>query len=71
MCCYLLFGSVRKYEQGTSKMIPCATLPNRSVAGWGDDAVREGRMWNHDPAYKPVMGREFNAAVSIVFPHLD
>ncbi len=30
----------------------------------------QGRMWNHDPAYKPVMGREFNAAVSIVFPHL-
>ena len=30
----------------------------------------QGRMWNHDPVYKPVMGREFNAAVSIVFPHL-
>ena len=27
----------------------------------------QGRMWNHDPAYKPVMGREFNAGVSIVF----
>src|SRR5580658_9022175 len=27
----------------------------------------QGRMWNHDPDYKPVMGREFNAGVSIVF----
>jgi endo-1,4-beta-xylanase len=27
----------------------------------------QGRMWNHDPSYKPVMAREFNAAVSIVF----
>jgi endo-1,4-beta-xylanase len=27
----------------------------------------QGRMWNHDPDYKPVLGREFNAAVSIVF----
>ena len=27
----------------------------------------QGRMWNHDPQYKPVLGREFNAAVSIVF----
>jgi endo-1,4-beta-xylanase len=30
----------------------------------------QGRMWNHDPEYKPVLGREFNAAVSIVFPLL-
>ncbi len=30
----------------------------------------QGRMWNHDPQYKPVMGREFNAGVSIVFPNL-
>ncbi len=28
----------------------------------------QGRMWNHDPHYKPVMAREFNAGVSIVFP---
>ena len=27
----------------------------------------QGRMWNHDPEYKPVLGREFNSAVSIVF----
>lgn len=27
----------------------------------------QGRMWNRDPQYKPVLGREFNAAVSIVF----
>jgi endo-1,4-beta-xylanase len=27
----------------------------------------QGRMWNRDPDYKPVLGREFNAAVSIVF----
>jgi endo-1,4-beta-xylanase len=27
----------------------------------------QGRMWNHDPSYKPVMAREFNAGVSIVF----
>jgi GH35 family endo-1,4-beta-xylanase len=27
----------------------------------------QGRMWNRDPEYKPVLGREFNAAVSIVF----
>lgn len=27
-------------------------------------------MWNRDPQYKPVMGREFNAGVSIVFPNL-
>ncbi|HYM78908.1 MAG TPA: endo-1,4-beta-xylanase [Candidatus Dormibacteraeota bacterium] len=27
----------------------------------------QGRMWNQDPGYKPVLGREFNAAVSIVF----
>src|SRR5580704_11865750 len=30
----------------------------------------QGRMWNRDPEYKPVLGREFNAAVSIVFPNL-
>ena len=30
----------------------------------------QGRMWNRDPEYKPVLGREFNAAVSIVFPGL-
>jgi endo-1,4-beta-xylanase len=30
----------------------------------------QGRMWNHDPEYKPVLGRNFNAAVSIVFPNL-
>ena len=30
----------------------------------------QGRMWNRDPQYKPVMGREFNAGVSIVFPNL-
>jgi endo-1,4-beta-xylanase len=30
----------------------------------------QGRMWNRDPRYKPVMGREFNAGVSIVFPNL-
>ena len=30
----------------------------------------QGRMWNRDPQYKPVMGKEFNAAVSIVFPNL-
>lgn len=30
----------------------------------------QGRMWNHDPAYRPLLGREFNAAVSIVFPNL-
>jgi endo-1,4-beta-xylanase len=27
----------------------------------------QGRMWNRDPEYKPVLAREFNAAVSIVF----
>lgn len=27
----------------------------------------QGRMWNHDPEYKPVLARDFNAAVSIVF----
>lgn len=27
----------------------------------------QGRMWNRDPDYKPVLGHEFNAAVSIVF----
>jgi endo-1,4-beta-xylanase len=27
----------------------------------------QGRLWNHDPQYKPVMAREFNAGVSIVF----
>lgn len=27
----------------------------------------QGRMWNRDPQYKPVLAREFNAAVSIVF----
>jgi endo-1,4-beta-xylanase len=27
----------------------------------------QGRMWNRDPSYKPVMAREFNAGVSIVF----
>src|SRR6266446_8868833 len=27
----------------------------------------QGRMWNRDPEYKPVLGHEFNAAVSIVF----
>ncbi len=27
----------------------------------------QGRMWNRDPQYKPVMGREFNTGVSIVF----
>jgi len=27
----------------------------------------QGRMWNQDPGYKPVLGKEFNAAVSIVF----
>ncbi|HEX3822711.1 MAG TPA: endo-1,4-beta-xylanase [Candidatus Sulfotelmatobacter sp.] len=30
----------------------------------------QGRMWNRDPQYKPVMAREFNAGVSIVFPNL-
>jgi endo-1,4-beta-xylanase len=30
----------------------------------------QGRMWNRDPQYKPVMGKEFNAGVSIVFPNL-
>jgi endo-1,4-beta-xylanase len=30
----------------------------------------QGRMWNRDPEYKPVLGRDFNAAVSIVFPNL-
>ncbi len=30
----------------------------------------QGRMWNRDPMYKPVMAKEFNAGVSIVFPHL-
>lgn len=30
----------------------------------------QGRMWDRDPQYKPVLGREFNAAVSIVFPNL-
>jgi len=30
----------------------------------------QGRMWNRDPEYKPVMAREFNAGVSIVFPNL-
>jgi endo-1,4-beta-xylanase len=30
----------------------------------------QGRMWNRDPQYRPVMAREFNAAVSIVFPNL-
>lgn len=27
----------------------------------------QGRMWDRDPQYKPVLAREFNAAVSIVF----
>jgi len=27
----------------------------------------QGRMWNRDAEYKPVLSREFNAAVSIVF----
>jgi endo-1,4-beta-xylanase len=30
----------------------------------------QGRMWNRDPIYKPLMAREFNAGVSIVFPNL-
>jgi endo-1,4-beta-xylanase len=30
----------------------------------------QGRMWNRDRDYKPVLGREFNAAVSIVFQGL-
>jgi endo-1,4-beta-xylanase len=30
----------------------------------------QGRMWNRDPQYKPLMGKEFNAGVSIVFPNL-
>ena len=30
----------------------------------------QGRMWNRDPQYRPVMAREFNAGVSIVFPNL-
>jgi endo-1,4-beta-xylanase len=30
----------------------------------------QGRMWNRDHEYKPVLGREFNAAVSIVFQGL-
>jgi len=28
----------------------------------------QGRMWNRDPEYKPVLAGDFNAAVSIVFP---
>jgi len=27
----------------------------------------QGRLWNHDPQYKQVMARDFNAGVSIVF----
>lgn len=27
----------------------------------------QGRMWNRDPEYKPILSHEFNAAVSIVF----
>jgi endo-1,4-beta-xylanase len=27
----------------------------------------QGRMWNRDPDYKPLLAKEFNAAVSIVF----
>jgi endo-1,4-beta-xylanase len=30
----------------------------------------QGRMWDRDPDYKPVLAREFNAGVSIVFPNL-
>jgi len=30
----------------------------------------QGRFWNRDPQYKPLMAREFNAGVSIVFPNL-
>ena len=29
----------------------------------------QGRMWNHDPQYKPVMGREFNAGFPSFFRH--
>jgi endo-1,4-beta-xylanase len=28
----------------------------------------QGRKWNRDPEYKPVLSQNFNAAVSIVFP---
>jgi endo-1,4-beta-xylanase len=37
-------------------------------AGFWVGTTIQGRMWNRDPSYKPVMAREFNAGVSIVFP---
>jgi endo-1,4-beta-xylanase len=36
-------------------------------AGFWVGTTIQGRMWNRDPNYKPVLGREYNAAVSIVF----
>jgi endo-1,4-beta-xylanase len=57
------------------------TLPQTKDSGQDNETLRhaaektgfwvgttiQGRMWNHDPEYKPVMAREFNAGVSIVF----
>src|ERR1700686_1754037 len=64
-------------------MVPLAA-PQAKDAGPDNETLRQaaektgfwvgttiqGRMWNRDPEYKPVLGREFNAAVSIVFPNL-
>lgn len=46
------------------------TLRQAAPEGFWVGTTIQGRMWNRDPEYKPVMGREFNAAVSIVFPNL-
>lgn len=46
------------------------TLRQAAPSGFWVGTTIQGRMWNRDPEYKPVLGREFNAAVSIVFPNL-
>ncbi|HTZ81893.1 MAG TPA: endo-1,4-beta-xylanase [Candidatus Acidoferrales bacterium] len=46
------------------------TLRQAAPSGFWVGTTIQGRMWNRDSQYKPVLGREFNAAVSIVFPNL-
>jgi len=46
------------------------TLRQAVPSGFWVGTTIQGRMWNRDSQYKPVLGREFNAAVSIVFPNL-
>jgi endo-1,4-beta-xylanase len=64
----------------TMALLPSA-FPQTKDAGSDSETLRQaadklhfwvgttiqGRMWNRDPEYKPVLAREFNAAVSIVF----